>query len=988
MACTGFACEATASLDLSAVIGGDSSSSSSGGSRLLLSSSLVGVALSVTHLRGDLGSPDIEFVRIFVDGTDTGVRCSSLGNDCGAPLGMNNPNAGDDCVESMDISPWLDKQVSTIDITLKASPLVNFCDPYVAATVALHISYEADGSNLLPSVAPLPLPTATPASGDDELFIIEGKGAPALGHCCPFGKGDGSFGEYKGMVYANLPALGGIAKGDRLSFDNSQTNDEDITMNIALASTLVDGGDEPSGPFVTVCTACTAASRGNSVIGDFEVTFTLNGDGDGGNPASPVLFYHNGGGLIIRLQAAGNFRGDHTCSFVGVDYDASDVTGWFKLRFMYSDDGEWPWEFAHSRAASFQLEKLIGARTPWPSPRPSRSPLPSASQHPTTEAAKLAAPTPVPTLRPSRLPSPRPTESRAEDDGGNASSVPTPLRSAGGGGDDEEEENEGDQNDGPSQHISPAAALGFAVALITFLILAYACAHEVHTVQRRERRERDGRRRRRRRQADGESESDDNDDQDPGALASTIPRRRLLSTRYAYEQRRRPVAPGSTGAVVCSICICDVGEFEYAKELACRHLFHAACIDEWLRVSRLCPNCKRPAAAAPPAPRSHRIRARWTTLRHNGDGAGGESDNGADLAPMELEMTAVRRRDRRSSLDTGAPRAVVVVEDANHPTTIATDRAATRAFLRREDDNRRWLSSSGEVTSVDEVLAGIDHSDDGESAFGGEIVMAVSSARTAGSMEERGDTGGSAAIEESVEDWRREEEQWEEWPGEGEHQQVEDTPAMSQALAEFRAAAFEEEMLERRKQLAERAAQARRARVNHRAAAAAEAAELAEVEAAEEQRSNESSGSGESEESDTSSDYDEGSDEEWSGGSGGWRGQEEQQQLEDTPAMSEALAEFRTAAFEEEMAESRQRLAERAAQARRARVNNRSAAAAEAEDGSATTTTTEVPTSLLLRRLRREREAKKRSHQSNRGRRRYDPDSGGGADDDTWNLNT
>jgi len=66
------------------------------------------VELSVTRLRGDLASPGTEFVRVLVNGRDTGTRCSTT-VDCGVPLGMDSedPLAGDDCAASLDVSSFV-----------------------------------------------------------------------------------------------------------------------------------------------------------------------------------------------------------------------------------------------------------------------------------------------------------------------------------------------------------------------------------------------------------------------------------------------------------------------------------------------------------------------------------------------------------------------------------------------------------------------------------------------------------------------------------------------------------------------------------------------------------------------------------------------------------------------------------------------------------------------------------------------------------------
>lgn len=61
---------------------------------------------------------------------------------------------------------------------------------------------------------------------------------------------------------------------------------------------------------------------------------------------------------------------------------------------------------------------------------------------------------------------------------------------------------------------------------------------------------------------------------------------KLSSFRYASD---------SCDAQSCSICLCDYEEDEVLRELPCtasKHIFHAACIDEWLLQKASCPICR------------------------------------------------------------------------------------------------------------------------------------------------------------------------------------------------------------------------------------------------------------------------------------------------------------------------------------------------------------------------------------------------------------
>ncbi|CAN6207580.1 unnamed protein product [Urochloa humidicola] len=79
---------------------------------------------------------------------------------------------------------------------------------------------------------------------------------------------------------------------------------------------------------------------------------------------------------------------------------------------------------------------------------------------------------------------------------------------------------------------------------------------------------------------------DDDGGEAEAAAASASPRRRRRS------------------GVLCAVCLEDVRGGEMVRQLpACRHLFHVACVDAWLRAHRTCPLCRcelppRKAAAA------------------------------------------------------------------------------------------------------------------------------------------------------------------------------------------------------------------------------------------------------------------------------------------------------------------------------------------------------------------------------------------------------
>ncbi|KAJ3333803.1 E3 ubiquitin-protein ligase znrf3 [Blyttiomyces sp. JEL0837] len=87
-----------------------------------------------------------------------------------------------------------------------------------------------------------------------------------------------------------------------------------------------------------------------------------------------------------------------------------------------------------------------------------------------------------------------------------------------------------------------------------------------------------------------DNDENDNDDEDSSSNPPTKP------------DPEEPLPPGAS--TTCAICFSDFEPGDRIRELACRHLFHAACIDPWLiapednleaQAHRTCPLCVREA---------------------------------------------------------------------------------------------------------------------------------------------------------------------------------------------------------------------------------------------------------------------------------------------------------------------------------------------------------------------------------------------------------
>jgi hypothetical protein len=161
--------------------------------------------------------------------------------------------------------------------------------------------------------------------------------SPTLGiQSAPFGESD-VWDPYMAWAYKNIPAFN-LKAGDTVAFDLTEQNDVDIQLQIAMAPTTTNGGDVNSGPFTQIVpnTQIPANPRGNSTLGDYELTFTAQ-----------APFNFPGGGLLIRFgNPGGAFATDSNVTGIGGSGNvalATDSSGYFVGRDLRDADGAAPW---------------------------------------------------------------------------------------------------------------------------------------------------------------------------------------------------------------------------------------------------------------------------------------------------------------------------------------------------------------------------------------------------------------------------------------------------------------------------------------------------------------------------------------------------------------------------------------------------------------------------------------------------------------------
>jgi hypothetical protein len=149
-------------------------------------------------------------------------------------------------------------------------------------------------------------------------FSIVVANSPSVTNCYPFGGGNVGWGNYLFFTYANLPAVS-LVPGDILAFDLGAANDYTPAFaSIAMATPSQDS----AGLYTTIVPDSAANSKGDTIIGNFDLRFTITSS-----------YSFTGGTLIIRFQNGGSaatttgFFSDSSCDQVHVAGSSGDLSG-------------------------------------------------------------------------------------------------------------------------------------------------------------------------------------------------------------------------------------------------------------------------------------------------------------------------------------------------------------------------------------------------------------------------------------------------------------------------------------------------------------------------------------------------------------------------------------------------------------------------------------------------------------------------------------
>eukprot|EP00614_Pseudopedinella_elastica_P015083 CAMPEP_0172584022 /NCGR_PEP_ID=MMETSP1068-20121228/3592_1 /TAXON_ID=35684 /ORGANISM="Pseudopedinella elastica, Strain CCMP716" /LENGTH=230 /DNA_ID=CAMNT_0013378045 /DNA_START=158 /DNA_END=850 /DNA_ORIENTATION=- len=127
----------------------------------------------------------------------------------------------------------------------------------------------------------------------------------------------------------------------------------------------------------------------------------------------------------------------------------------------------------------------------------------------------------------------------------------------------------------------------------------------------------------------------------------------------------------------CAVCLGDFCEEDEVKNLKCRHIYHGACLDQWLSRSNICPMCKR--NVEPPSAESGGL----------GDGAN-PAEPQSELA-AEIERVSEERRDETLAPVSGGGSGAV---EGGGPEAGSPEHATSRLRVRVSEAGRYATGST------------------------------------------------------------------------------------------------------------------------------------------------------------------------------------------------------------------------------------------------------------------------------------------------------
>ena len=127
----------------------------------------------------------------------------------------------------------------------------------------------------------------------------------------------------------------------------------------------------------------------------------------------------------------------------------------------------------------------------------------------------------------------------------------------------------------------------------------------------------------------------------------------------------------------CAVCLGDFCEEDEVKHLKCRHIYHGACLDQWLSRSNICPMCKR--NVEPPSVESGGL----------GDGAN-PAEPQSELA-AEIERVSEERRDETLAPVSGGGSGAV---EGGSPEAGSHEHATSRLRVRVSEAGRYATGST------------------------------------------------------------------------------------------------------------------------------------------------------------------------------------------------------------------------------------------------------------------------------------------------------